>query len=70
MARDLRDARDRFYPEWWLYDGPSKADQQPYYRVVCQTPADYALACKVKPEFVIADVRLEAANSKAKRGSH
>ncbi len=57
----LREARNKFFPEWWLYETESKsnANARPYYRVVCTTFAECELAREAKPDFVLADVIFE-----------
>jgi hypothetical protein len=59
-AEALADARERFYPDWWMFNTATvRPDARPAYRVVCRSEAERDLAYHVKPSFVDAQIVLE-----------
>jgi hypothetical protein len=59
----LDEAREKFYPDWWMFDDGSSSPLEPRaaYRVVVRTEAERDLAYKVKPASVDAEIILETA---------
>lgn len=53
-----KEARDRFYPGWWMYLHLRDAgeDDRPFYRVVCASDEEALLADAARPSFVEAEI--------------
>src|SRR4051794_18830218 len=62
QARNLGliEARDRFFPGWWVYAPGGGLSDQPrtLYRVVCSTDEDRRAAEEAKPDFIDAVILL------------
>jgi hypothetical protein len=55
-------ARDRFYPDWWMFRNPqAPAGERPGYRVVCRDEEELELAYLSRPPHVDATIILETA---------
>ena len=55
----LKNARNKFYPGWWMYDRcrPLPNFLMPTYIVVCENVADFSLAQVSRPKNVRANVK-------------
>lgn len=54
------EARDRFYPDWWMFSDPhAPAGARPAYQVICRTEEERQLAYRVRPPYVDATIVLE-----------
>ena len=53
--RRLNEARDKFFPSWFLY-GFGYGAVKPLYRVVCEDWDKYLEARRVKPENITAKI--------------
>ncbi|MCB9807811.1 DUF2384 domain-containing protein [Candidatus Peribacteria bacterium] len=57
QPKSFREARNRFFPGWWIYSRANTQDSlKPLYRVVCRTRAEQSLARAVKPTCVRARI--------------
>jgi hypothetical protein len=60
-AEGMDAARDRLYPDWWMFSDPqARVGERPWYRVVCKTDEERDLAYRVRPPYIDATIVLEA----------
>lgn len=56
----LAEARERLYPDWWMFSDPqAPIGERPSYRVVCRDETERELAYRVRPPYVNATIVLQ-----------
>jgi len=64
-SRRVNEARDKFFPGWYLYHH-GLGTVKPKYRVVCEDWDEYLLARKVKPDNIRAKIIYKPRRTAAK----